>query len=69
MWTDDAVADFNRHEAEKQKWLKSRPICCVCEEHIQSEKAIFYNDKWCCTEWSCETEFWGNIREDFLEDV
>lgn len=26
-----------------------------------------YNDQWICRE--CETEFWLDIREDFLKDV
>lgn len=31
------------------------------------ETAVYYNDQWICRE--CETEFWLDIREDFLKDV
>ena len=58
---------FEIYDAQKEKRLKKLPICCKCENPIQDEKAIYYNDQWCCEE--CETDFWNNIREDFLESV
>jgi hypothetical protein len=33
--TDDPHKDFDRHDAERQKWLRSMPKCCECGEHIQ----------------------------------
>ena len=65
MWTDNPIADFVRHDAEQQAKLDKLPVCECCKEPIQQEKAIYYNDQWCCEE--CEEEFWQNIREDFLE--
>lgn len=38
--TDDPLADFHRHEAEKEAWEKKRPKCAECGEHIQQEKAV-----------------------------
>ena len=58
-------ADDNR----KEKWLQSRPICCICGDHIQEEKAIYYNDEWCHKDSECSRTFWDNIMEDFLDDV
>lgn len=63
----DALADFERYEDEREERLKMLPICECCNNPIQQEKAIYYNDQWCCEE--CEEIFWMNIREDFLERV
>jgi hypothetical protein len=68
-YTDNPLADFESHEAEKQKWLDSRPICCICKEPIQESKMIYYNDQHCCPLYEYEWEFWQGIREDFLEDA
>lgn len=68
-WTDDILADFEKHDAKKEKWLESRPICCVCGEAIQEEQMIYYNDQHCHPLIECESEFWQGIREDFLEYV
>ena len=65
MWTDNPILDFQRNDAEQQEQLDKLPICECCGEPIQQEKAIYYNDQWCCID--CEEEFWQNIREDFLE--
>lgn len=67
MWTDDPVSDFERWDAEQERKLESLPVCCICDEPIQQEKAVYYNDEWCCED--CEDEFWQNIREDFLENT
>ena len=64
-WTDDPLADFSRHCDEQEERLKKLPVCECCQEPIQQEKAVYYNDQWCCT--GCEEEFWQNIRADFLE--
>lgn len=67
MWTDNPIADFVRHDAEQQAKLDKLPVCECCKEPIQQEKAIYYNDQYCCED--CESEFWQNIREDFLERI
>lgn len=65
--TDDPVIDAMRHDAEQEEMLERLPVCECCGEPIQQDKAIYYNDQWCCE--NCETEFWQNIRDDFLESV
>ena len=63
---------YDLWEAEdnrKEKWLQSRPICCICKEHIQEEMAIYYNDQWCHKDSFCSNDFWNDGMEDFLEDV
>jgi len=47
-WTDDPIADFNRHDAEQNKWLEQRPVCVDCGEHIQDEEAYYINGEWIC---------------------
>lgn len=46
--TDDPIADFNRRDAEQTAWLKKRPICIECGEHIQDETAFYINGEWFC---------------------
>ena len=58
---------WKKHDAEQEKILEELPVCEICKEPIQQEKAVYYNDQWCCRE--CEPEFWENIREDFLEST
>ena len=38
--TDDPYRDFLNHEAEKERWLQSRPVCSECEEHIQDDECF-----------------------------
>lgn len=56
---------WEAHDRKKEKMLEDLPICEICGEPIQQEKAVYYNDQWCCRD--CEEEFWREIREDFLE--
>lgn len=58
---------WKQHDREKEEALKKLPICECCKDPIQQEKAIYYNDMWCCE--YCEEEFWQSIREDFLEST
>jgi hypothetical protein len=34
----DPEADFARREHEQEEWLKRRPVCAKCRQHIQDEK-------------------------------
>ena len=36
-YTDDPIADFDRHDAEQAKQLEKRPVCDHCENHIQDD--------------------------------
>lgn len=60
-----AEAHMDQSEDSWQEYLDSLPLCEICNEPIQQNKAVHYNDQWCCE--NCEDEFWENIREDFLE--
>lgn len=67
FYTNDPVADFERYDAEQESALEKLPVCNCCGEPIQQERAIYYNDQWCCED--CEIDFWHGIRDDFLESV
>ena len=66
-YTDDPLRDFERYDSEREKVLENLPRCSCCNQPIQQEKAVYYNDQWCCKD--CEVDFWDDIRSDFLESV
>lgn len=63
--TDDPVADFLAHDAERQRRLRRRPRCCECGEHIQDEYAYCINDEWICE--ACLNGHYRQSVEDFVE--
>lgn len=66
-FTDDPAADFERYDREQQKELEKLPVCEYCGEPIQQEEAVYHNGQWCCED--CESDFWNDIRDEFLESV
>lgn len=56
MWTDDPVRDYERYDAQQENWLKKRPKCAWCGEHIQEESAVYFRnkDEWMCDSCACE---------------
>lgn len=48
FYSDDPVADAERYFAEQDKQLQKRPICCMCDEHIQDETAYYINGEYIC---------------------
>lgn len=47
-YTDDPVADFDKWDAEREKWREQLPCCEECGEHIQQEDAVLLDGKWYC---------------------
>lgn len=64
MFTDDPIADFNRHDAEQQRWLDSRPKCAECGEPIQDDHYFDINDEPVCEE--CLNFNYRKHTEDFI---
>ena len=60
FYTGDPHRDFDLHEAEKERWLKSRPKCSICKEHIQEEHCYEIDGKRICPE--C-------LEENFKVDI
>ena len=63
--TDDPLADFARHDAMQNRWLKSRPVCSECGEHIQDERCYEVNDELICEE--CMERNHRKYVEDYIE--
>ena len=49
-WTDDPIADFDRHDAEQQKQLDKLPKCDFCGEPIQDEHFYIICGDFVCLE-------------------
>ena len=64
-WTDDPIADFNRHEAEQQAELDKLPVCYECGEPIQDEECFEINDELICPE--CLKDNHRKKVEDYIE--
>lgn len=56
--TDNPIADYDRYDRERTKWLERKPKCEECGHHIQQETAVRIGDKWYCD------ECLDNLRED-----
>ena len=48
MWASDPIDAFHQHEAAQERWLRSRPVCAECGEHIQDEYAFYIDGEWIC---------------------
>lgn len=47
-WTDDPIADFERHDAEQERKLEQLPRCSECDEPIQDDFCYEINDEYIC---------------------
>lgn len=64
-WTDDPVRDAERYEAEKEERLKRLPVCCECDEHIQSDECYEINGELLCPD--CLRDNHRKWVDDFVE--
>lgn len=58
---------WEAHDREERERLDRLPLCECCNQPIQQEKAVYYNDQWFCED--CEDEAWALIRDDYLEST
>lgn len=35
---EDAYSQWQSRECRQEAWLRKRPVCCYCGEHIQDEQ-------------------------------
>lgn len=47
-WTGDPIKDFERHDREEQRWLETKPKCCLCDQHIQQEDVVCIDGDYYC---------------------
>ena len=66
-YSDDPIRDFNRKDRDDQKKLERRPVCCLCEEHIQDEYAYRDGEDWYCED--CKDGLAEKLLEACREQV
>lgn len=64
-WTDDAAADFERHDAEQERKLAKLPICSECGEHIQDDFLYDINGELICPQ--CLNDNYRKMTDDYME--
>lgn len=73
MYIPDNYDYFEEFEYERYKKLARMPVCECCGNHVQTEKAFYYNDQWFCKDKECEKELmeivWEDVKSDYLFDV
>ena len=62
-YTDDPIADFNRHDAEQSRWLEKLPVCSNCDKHIQDEHYYVICDENICPE--CLEKYFKVTNEEY----
>ena len=65
-YTDDPIRDFERHDAEQNKWLNSLPRCCKCDERIQEDDLFdVYGDLYC---WDCAIKLFRKDTDNYINN-
>lgn len=58
--------DFFRNEEDsKEEWLKKRPKCDFCDEHIQDDYLYVIDDQYICDE--CMKSNFRKWTDDYME--
>lgn len=65
MWTDDPVADFERHERKQNRRLERLPVCAYCGEPIQDERLFDVDDE--LYHVACAEKEFKNWTVDYIE--
>lgn len=65
MFSDDPVADFERHDMEQAKQLERLPVCEICGEPIQDKHLFLINDEFVCP--ACLERDFRKNTEDFID--
>ena len=72
-YVPDYLDRWSEHNRRQEETLARMPVCDCCKNHIQTEKAFYYNDQWFCTDDDCEEELmklvWEDIKKDYLVTV
>lgn len=53
------------HQAEEERQMERRPVCCHCDEHIGGDFCFYIEgDIWCE---ECMLDEFRRLTEDFIE--
>ena len=63
-WTEDPLADFNRHDAQQQAGLRKLPKCKYCKQRIQEDTYFEFDDKILCE--NCLIEHHRKWVDDYV---
>lgn len=61
---EDAYSQFKSRERRLEAWLRKRPVCCYCGEHIQDEHFYLINDDAVCED--CLVSEFRKDTEDYI---
>lgn len=65
FYSDDPIADFERHDAKQQSELEKLPRCSECDEPIQDDFCYEINDELICD--NCMRDNHRKSVDDFIE--
>lgn len=63
-WTDDPVADFERHDRAQAQRIARRPRCSYCDEHIQDDELFDIEGELICHK--CLNQHFKKNTEDYI---
>lgn len=63
MWSDDPERDFLRYDREQERKLARRPICDLCQEHIQEDHYFYVEGQTVCPD-CLDIHYSVDIEED-----
>ena len=58
----DNYSQWERHDAEQNRWFESLPKCSICGEPIQQDMAFHHDGIWICD--SCISENQKEVSYD-----
>lgn len=62
--TEENYSRWLNREAELERWLSKRPVCCHCHSRIQGEHLwLIYNDTYCD---DCASDEFRKWTEDYI---
>lgn len=65
MFTDDPIADFNRHDMEQARMEESLPVCEKCKKRIHDDIFFDVDGEILCEQ--CMILRYGKRTEDYIE--
>lgn len=62
---DDVYTQWQSRERRQKAWLRKRPVCAYCEEHIQEDYCYEINGECVCS--VCLDREFRKATEDFYD--